>query len=499
MTKAEQAQIGAVLPFTGTNRIESGIVTTNTPLIGSPTPRIHSKLNDLPGRGQEMIDFSREIGLPLMPWQEFIAIHAHKIKPDGRWAHPVVAVVVARQSGKSTLMLLRILAGLYLWNDGLQIATAHRLTTSLESFRHLVSFIEGNDKLASEVKKIRWAHGSEEIELKNGNRIMIKAGGAAARGISRPETVFMDELREMKELESFASLRYTMMAAKNPQVWGISNAGDQHSLVLNQIRDRGIVAAAGGSDDIGYFEWSAATDDISDPKNWIAANPALGHTIHEDNIKAVLNDPPDIVRTEVLCRWVSTISSAIPQDEWNKCGEDTADLDPTKITWLGLDLSPDRRSASLVAGQKLDNEKFIIKLLHTWHNPVSLDDLSVANEVAHYARKYNTECVAYSKRTASAVASRLQPAGIAISDIDGSRYTMACDQLLGAVTSNRLVHANQAELTKQILSAVRLPFGDGAWVIGRKASAADVSACVASALVSSYATRPEVEMDILVG
>ncbi len=155
MTKAEQAQIGAVLPFTGSNKGESGFDTTNIPLIGSPTPRIHSKLNDLPGKGQELIDFAREIGLPLMPWQEFVAIHAHKVKPDGRWQHPVVAVVVARQSGKSTLMLLRILAGLYLWNDGLQIATAHRLTTSLESFRHLVSFIESNDKLASEVKKIR--------------------------------------------------------------------------------------------------------------------------------------------------------------------------------------------------------------------------------------------------------------------------------------------------------------------------------------------------------
>ncbi len=31
---------------------------------------------------------------------------------------------------------------------------AHRLTTSLETFRQMVSLIEGNDKLASEVKKI---------------------------------------------------------------------------------------------------------------------------------------------------------------------------------------------------------------------------------------------------------------------------------------------------------------------------------------------------------
>jgi hypothetical protein len=37
------------------------------------------------------------------------------------------------------------------------------------------------------------------------------------------------------------------------------------------------------------------------------ANPSLGITIHPDNIRAVLSDPEDIVRTEVLCQWVDTI------------------------------------------------------------------------------------------------------------------------------------------------------------------------------------------------
>ena len=32
-------------------------------------------------------------------------------------------------------------------------------------------------------------------------------------------------------------------------------------------------AAAGSADDIFYAEWSAASDDITDEKNWIAANP----------------------------------------------------------------------------------------------------------------------------------------------------------------------------------------------------------------------------------
>jgi len=42
-----------------------------------------------------MIDFCREIGFPLLPWQELLAIETLKYKPDGRWAHPIVGVMIA--------------------------------------------------------------------------------------------------------------------------------------------------------------------------------------------------------------------------------------------------------------------------------------------------------------------------------------------------------------------------------------------------------------------
>jgi hypothetical protein len=432
-------------------------------------------------------------------------MEAHRYKPDGRWHSPLVCVVVARQQGKTTLMKVRALAGLFLWQNGLQIGTAHRLTTSLETFRDIVNMIEENESLAKQVKRIRWAHGSEEIELLSqygGGRYMVKAGGSAARGISKPETVFVDETRELKDESTWASLRYTMMAAKNPQLWTLSNAGDQHSLVLNSLRERGMSAAKG--DDIAYYEWSSNYDKIDDtPAFWkgaAMANPALGHTVHIDNIRAVLNDPPDVVKTEVLCRWVATISAAIPAEEWNQCAEDGLELDPEKTTWFGIDVSPNRRDCALVAAQQIDDERFFVKLLHTWHNPINLDDRAIANDIAPYVKQYPVETVAYSKRTASAIAARLVPAGIPISDIDGALYGQACDELLGAITSKRLRHdPKQTELTKQILSAARLPFGDGGWTIGRRASQSTVCATVATALVTHYATRPPMDLDIMVG
>jgi phage terminase large subunit-like protein len=500
MTKGEQVMAQGVEVESGSDRLTQVFEPPLAPLIGSPVPRIHTPLNDLPSRGFELIDFADTIfENGFMPWQKWLAEHSLKVKPDGRWQHPITVTTVARQNGKSTYMLALIAMKLFHWNESLQVASAHRLVTSLEQFRSLVAIIEANDDLAKRVKRIRCQHGAEEIETLEGCRFVIKAGGSAARGLSKPESVHLDELREMRDIESFASLRYTLMAAKNPMVSAFTNAGDIHSVVLNSLRERGVAAAAGAADDIGYFEWSAASDDITDPENWKAANPAMGHTINVDNIKAVLNDPPDVVMTEVLCRWVTSINSCVDSAKWQACSDDTVELDPEKLTWLAIDISPDRKHAALVGAQKRANDEgFNVKLLHTWTNDLQLDDKAIANDAAHYCRKYAMEYLLFSRRTSGAVAARMQPAGIPIFDMD-SAYPQACDEMLGAINSGRLHHKPDSELTTQMLSAVQLRRGDGGWVIGRRASQAAVCAAVATALVTHFATRQETEIDILVG
>jgi hypothetical protein len=100
---------GKVVPI-GSNRLTQVEERTTEPLMGRESPRIHSKLLELPSRGLEIIDFADSIGIPMLPWQKWLAMEAHKIKPDGRWAHPLITCVVARQQGKTTLMKLRILA-----------------------------------------------------------------------------------------------------------------------------------------------------------------------------------------------------------------------------------------------------------------------------------------------------------------------------------------------------------------------------------------------------
>ena len=481
------------------NRLLSAEVGVTEPRKGSQVPRIQSKSLDLPSRGPEMIQFCSDIGFPLLPWQELLAIETLKYKEDGRWAHPLVGIMLPRQQGKSTFMALRILFGIYKLDEKMHLATAHKLTTSSEIFYKVGQMIEDSHILQENFSKKYESKGSQEIRFKNGARYLIRAGNSAARGIAGPDVIHIDELREFDTEDVWSSMRFTQMSNKNPQAYFYSNAGHANSVLLLKFRERGLAAAAGADDSIGWFEWSAEPGaDVTDKEAWYQSNPSLGWTVHEDNIKDSLSDREDIFRTEILCQFVSMINPVISEAEWKKCLDPEPKLDKSKDTWMAIDLSPDRKHGALVAGQRLAGDRFLVSLLHTWFNPVSIDDKQMANDIAPWVRKYPVNYVAYSKSTAAAVAARLAPAGIPIYEINGQDYQQACDEFVSAVSSARLVHNGQEELDKQVLSAVKLQRGDGGWVMGRKASGI-ICGGVAASMVSHFATRAETEVDIQFG
>ena len=476
----------------GSHGLESGRV-------GVTEPRIRSKSLDLPTRGHEMIEFCKEIGFPLLPWQELLAIESLKYKPDGRWAHPIIGVMIARQNGKSTFMALRILFGIYKLEEKMHLATAHKLTTSAEIFFKVGQMIEDSPILQANFAKKYESKGSQEIRFLNGARYLIRAGNSAARGIAAPDVIHIDELREFTDEEIWSSMRYTQMSSRNPQAIVYSNAGHAQSVLLLKLRERGLAAASGVDDSIGWFEWSAEqSKPINDVSGWYQANPSLGYTIHEDNIRDSLSDREDIFRTEVLCQFVDMINPVIIPSEWAKCKDESVKLDVEKDTWMAIDLSPDRQHASLVAGQRLDKDRFMVSLLQTWYNPINLDDKLLANDIAPWVRRYPVNAVAYSKMTSAAVASRLMPAGIPVHEVSTAEYQQSCDEFVSSISAARLVHKGQEELDKQVLSAVKLPRGDGGWVMGRVKSGI-VCGAVASAMVAHFATRAETEVDIQVG
>jgi hypothetical protein len=93
MTKDDQVMTSHEADVIDLDRARSVLLPESAPVIGHATPRIRTPLNDLPTRGLEVIDFAKELSLDLMPWQKFYFEHALKVRPDGRWAHPIVTTV----------------------------------------------------------------------------------------------------------------------------------------------------------------------------------------------------------------------------------------------------------------------------------------------------------------------------------------------------------------------------------------------------------------------
>jgi phage terminase large subunit-like protein len=472
-------------------------------LSGVTKPRIHTKLTDNPSKGLDFINFCAKYGQELLPWQEWLSEQTLRIKPDGRWQTPVNGILIARQNGKSTWMAWQILWRIFGLEQKLQVHTAHKLTTSAEIFYKIYGIIQEHPELEVQLVKKLEARGFQELQFSGGRRYIVRASNSATRGIAAPDTIWLDEAREYHDEDVWSSLRFTQMASQNPQAFLLSNAGDQHSVVLNKMRERALASMLTEDLSLGWWEWSAPPEIKFDnsAKFWegvAQANPSLGHTIHPDNIRAVLNDPEDIVRTEVLCQWTATINPIIQPSLWASCAVDGLKLDEAADTWLALDLSPDRRQAALVASQRLDKDRLQVQLLQTWTNPGYLSDKLIANDIGDWYRRFNVLKIAYSARTASAVAARLIPAGLPVEAIDGQPYAQSCDEFLSAISSGRLTHANQEELTNHCLSAVRLNFGDGGWVMGRRVSAAVITGAVAAAMATHYATQAPNEADIVV-
>lgn len=458
-------------------------------LVGKTEPRVHTPFaSDLPSRGQELIDLAERLGEPLMPWQALVAVETMRTKPDERWAFPQTVVLVARQQGKSHFMRLRILWGL-LNGEKLQILAAHKLAVSLEHFNQVLDTIEQHDWLASQVKRVRRTNGQEEIQFLNGARFKVVANNAAGRGYAEAETIYLDELREHKDYAAWSAITKTQLAAKNPILYGFSNAGDASSIVLNELRDRGLATLQGIRDSLLWLEWSSPNNCKINLENATWANPAMGRTVHVDNIAATFNEPEAVVRTEVFCQWVDTLQSPWSPNAWNQCADTSLEVKPGQQTFLAFDITPRRHQASLVAAQ-VQGDRIALGLVATFETDTALDDLTIANEVAEWAKAYDVYEIAYSKNTGQAVAARLSAAGINTTAIDGRAFAMACDQLLSAMEHGRLRHRDEVTFNKHISACARVPFAEGGWLIGRRASNANVTGAVAAAMAVSLASKP---------
>ena len=311
---------------------------------GKTAPRLWTpplrKLTRATTHGYAIADFADAIGEPFLPWQRWLAIHAMELMPDGSYRFGIVLVLVSRQQGKSTAKRTISLWRLYIDGAKLILGVAQDVSLAREQWQYCLDTIQASPDLSADLGQVRRVNGDEwfrlaaeldargenpderELEyddddldesltLEGGGRYKIAASNRkAGRGLSVDE-LNIDELREQRSWAAWSALSKTTLARPDSQIWCMSNAGDEESVVLNQLRE---AALSGKNPRIGLFEWSAPDGcDLDDLDAIRQSCPGLGYTISLADIELARDtDPPNVYRCLDVATPVLTSGGILP-------------------------------------------------------------------------------------------------------------------------------------------------------------------------------------------
>jgi len=456
-------------------------------LRGATKPRLQS----VPLKGTNKIEDVKQlceiIKMPLLPWQEYVLKDMLTVDTKGKWIRKTNLLLIARQNGKTHLARMLILAHLIKWETNVLIMSSNR-SMALDTFRQVTDILENNDHLKGFVKQIRYANGTESIEMLNGTRLdVVAATRDGSRGRSVNGLLFIDEVREITE-EGFRAATPVTRAHPNSHTLLCSNAGDAFSTVLNDLRERAISYPPKS---FGFYEYSAPQYcKIDDHNAWALANPSLGYTISLESLaEAVSTSPIENTRTELLCQWIDSLSSPWPHGVLEETSDSTLEMTAGAYTVFGFDVSPSRRNGSLVAGQILPDGRIGIGILETYSSQVAIDELKMAASIKGWADIYKPRLVCFDKYATQTIADRLSQSGVMVEDVSGQQFYKACGDLLEGLVNHRVVHNGQAELIQQMNNCAA-KVNDAAWRIIKRKSAGDISAPIGLAMVVSKLMIP---------
>lgn len=335
-------------------------------ILGCETPRIYTKpkreLTPETTHGFAAIAFAEDVlGVRLFPWQRWLLLHALELEEcdDGaiRYRYRFVVVTVARQSGKTMLMLILALWHIYALDSPTVIGTAQDLANAEKAWGEAVEWAQSDEELGDLIEKVNQGH-PKFMKLVTGCQYRVAAASRrGGRGFSG-DLILLDELREHQTWDSWSAVTNTMNARPQAQAWALTNAGDALSIVLRYLRaqaHRELGWPDGDADSeilegldeemqeyleknadeqvLGWFEWSAApAAKRTDRGAWAQANPSMNHVdivencVTERAISAAMRtNPPSQFEIEVLCRWVTMAEAGpFPEGSWRETLDNAA-------------------------------------------------------------------------------------------------------------------------------------------------------------------------------
>ncbi len=449
--------------------------------------------------GFDVEEFARDIlRHPLDPWQRHLVIHACELYPDSRPRFRQVLVLVARQNGKTELLVILSLYWLYVDRVKLVLGTSTNLDYARESWEKAVSRAEDTRDLARELTDVRRANGEQTLSTVWGGRYKIAASNRKGGRSLTIDRLVMDELREHSSWDAYNAAVPATNAVAGAQVWMITNQGDDRSVVLNALRDQ---ALEGSDPRLGIFEWSSPEGmAATDVEALAMANPNLGRRIQldalmGDAIRAQAAGGEQLAKflTEVHCRRVPLMDPAIDLEAWGACATGGSLDEFRDRVAMCLDVSIDELHATLYAAA-LDGETVRVDVVRAWEGQTAVREM--CNELPALVARTQPRALGWfpAGPAASAAASLAErpgwpPAGVTVEPIRGN-VTAVCMGFAEQVRSHAIAHSEDPLLEAHLRAAEKLHQGDG-WRFGRrKAGYVDAAYAAAGAVHLARTVQP---------
>ena len=244
-------------------------------------------LSEWPGdetEGEKAVELGRRVGKKSMPWQSTTLRSWMRRRPDGLWTNRSCVLIVSRQNGKTLLVILRILFGLFVINDrkGERIVySAQRWATSEDVYKRTWAIIERRPWLRRRIVAHTCSGGRGYLETSAGARAAFVTRSAdLGKGFDEVDLVIYDEAYNLTDVQRGA-LNPTQLASTNPQTIYLSTAVDEETMpngeVLATMRQRGL----DGEEELDFREWMAPESmPDGEQSTWEYANPSFG-VIHQ--------------------------------------------------------------------------------------------------------------------------------------------------------------------------------------------------------------------------
>lgn len=336
-------------------------------LVGSqvPTHRLTPVQFDFT-LGPQFVELGEMMGVEVDPWQSALLDDGLAMRETLDAAGKVatkftsyeVGIELSRQNGKSVVLELRLIGGLWILGERRVTYSAHLGDTVMEEFDRIVELIYRCPEMLREVRRIHRTNGKEAIELWSGQKMKFRTrtnnGGRGLAG----QCVVLDESQDLVDA-SYSALLPITSAMPNAQLWYAGSAGTKRSVVQGRLVRR----STKGSPRFTYWRFAGEDLDPDDPRTWARVNPALGRRIAVETIET----EHDAMSTSDFSHERLGVGDypreegedwVIPRSSWEAAADSSSEMVGPVL--FSLEVKWDRTTASVgVAGRRADGRKHI--------------------------------------------------------------------------------------------------------------------------------------------